>query len=108
MQDPKLMEDIVPIPDDIKKRVIKLYPDKQLQDEAMEIMRYFHEDIELNVGSSQFCRAILTLAESNINELWQLAGIPDDPRDIIMSAEAKLGNPQHYFRYPFHDESNVE
>lgn len=92
------------IPDDIKKRVIKLYSDKELQAEAMEIMRYFHEDVNLNVGSSQFCRAILTLAGSNIDELWWLAGVPDDPRDTIMSAEAKLGNPKRYFIPPFDDE----
>ena len=94
----------VPIPDDIKRRVIKLYPNQQEQNEVMKVIHAFHEGtIMLNVAPSQFCRAILTLANNDIDELRRLADVPDDPRDIIMIAEAKIGNPKHYFIPPFDD-----
>ena len=94
------------IPSDITKRVIKLYPNEKEQKVAMKIIQDFHEGQgrrDLVVGASQFCRAILTLAENNIDELQRLADIPEDERDIIMSAESKIGNPEHYFIIPFND-----
>ena len=94
----------MPIPDDIKNRVVKLYSDEQEQNEAMEIIHAYHEGTKrLNVGPSQFCRAILTLANNNIGELRRLADLPEDPRDIIRRAEARVGNPKHYFIPPFDD-----
>ena len=103
-----MMEDAVLVPSDIKRYIVKLYSEEQEQLEAMEIMRTFHDGThDLNVGPSQYCRAILTLAENNINELRRLANVPEDPRDIIMRAEAKLGNPKHYFIPPFADKNGM-
>ena len=85
------MREPIPIPEDITSSVALLYPDADLQAEAIAIVRHFHDRKQvLNVDPPSFCRAMLTLAEGDIEELRRLAAIPDDPRDTILQATRKL------------------
>lgn len=59
-------------------------------------------DRPLNVGPAQLSRSILMLAEGNVQEVRKLCeGTMGDPRDVIMAAERKAGDPGHYFIPPF-------
>ncbi|MFY0592830.1 hypothetical protein [Roseivirga sp.] len=53
-----------------------------------------------NVGTQQLSRAIVYLIDGDVNNLKKFDPI-SDPRDIIMEAEIKAGNPGHYFTKPF-------
>ncbi len=42
------------------------------------------------------------LAEGNVHEVRELCNdLMGDPRDVIMAAERKAGDPGHYFIPPF-------
>lgn len=87
-----------PVPEDILERISRDFPKPDDADAAARYVTTLHCDSSsINVGPSQFCRAILVLADGDIGEFNRLSSIPDDPRDIIMAAERKLGDPKHYF-----------
>ncbi len=93
------------IPADIMHRLRADFSNPNQADQVeAKVADFCANRIGLNVGSHQYVRAILTLAKGNYAEFVRLAGVPDDPRDIIMAAEAQLGNPEHYFIPPFDQE----
>jgi hypothetical protein len=52
----------------------------------------------LNVGPAQLSRALFVLAEGNVSIMRALCNeLMGDPRDVIMAAERKAGDPGHYF-----------
>lgn len=98
------MTEPIDIPSDINVKTSTVFPDPKSRQDALTIIKEFHDRKRgLNVGPQQFCRAILILSGGDISEFKRLAAIPDDPRDILMAGEAKLGNPNHYFKPPFDD-----
>ncbi len=59
----------------------------------------------LNVGPAQLARSILTISNDDLNKIIEIAkDFYGDPRDVIMIAEGRLGNPGHYFIEPFNDD----
>ncbi len=63
----------------------------------------------LTVGSPQLARSLLILSEGNVDIIRKIIGshFNGDPRDVIMEAEYKLGNPGHYF-IPTFDEIKLK
>lgn len=56
----------------------------------------------LNVGAHQLARAILILSENNREYFDKLiTDFMGDPRDVIVLAEEKLGNPGHFCTVTF-------
>ena len=98
------MRHSIDIPPDIKLKVSEYFSDGQSREAVMAIITEFHNRTRgLNVGPSQFCRAILVLADGDVTEFDRLAQVRDDPRDILMAGNAKIGNSRHFFIPPFDD-----
>ena len=56
----------------------------------------------LNVGADQLARSILILSDSCVEAVQKMTSdFNGDPRDVIMQAEMKMGNPGHYFIHSF-------
>ena len=92
----------VPVPDDIAERIKQEFSNAEETKIALEFVNEIHRDSSpLNVGPSQFCRAIIVLAEGDIQEFNRLASIVEDPRDTLMELDARLGNPKDYGMKPF-------
>lgn len=91
------------LPEDIAQRITRDYP--ELIDRATvtgEIEQLW--TASLNVGPVQLARSILYLAEGDGAKLAELCrNLMGDPRDVIMAAERKAGDPGHYFIHPFND-----
>lgn len=49
----------------------------------------------------QASRALIYLAEGDLIKLRDLGDYRIDPRDLIVMADEKAGNPKHYFSKPF-------
>lgn len=87
---------------DIIERISKDYS----KDDAIKVVSII-QNIFLSgssVGVSQLARSILFLSNGNFNEIKKLLGC--DPRDVILAAERKAGNPGHYFDIPFPEIDN--
>ena len=94
-----------PVPADIIERAKTDFPAATEANTVIEFVNSLHRDSSvINVGPSQFCRAILVLANGDFAEFNRLASIPEDPRDTIMAAEYTSGNPGHYFIPPFSEQ----
>lgn len=57
----------------------------------------------LNVPGDQFARSILFLSTGSLTKLQNDYLTIDDPRDVIMEAEEKAGNPGHWFGISFEE-----
>jgi hypothetical protein len=59
----------------------------------------------LNVRPDQLAPSILVISGSQLSKLEEIfdSNFYGDPRDVIMEAEGKCGNPGHYFIQPFSD-----
>lgn len=90
------------IPEDIKGKVRELFPDVADQGYILQKLGTLWQ-MPLNVGTDQLARGILVLSGSSRNEFDALfdGDFMGDPRDLLTSAEAKLGNPGHYCTEPF-------
>lgn len=97
------------LPPDIKNRLEKLFPDISNRHEVEQLLLSLWTT-SLNVGEAQLARSILVLSEGKISEVRNIfnSHFMGDPRDVIMSAEAKAGNPGHYFVAPFFDTDIVD
>ena len=90
------------IPEDIARRVRQLFPGDVRRAAAAEVVAdLFGAGKPVNVGSSQFSRAVLTLAGNNLAELRRLATKPEDPRDTIVRASRSIDRPGYDFSRPF-------
>jgi hypothetical protein len=90
------------LPIDIEYRLDKLFP---VASDRLEVERLLLSlwTTSLNVGEGQLARSILVLSDGNVSVVQNIfnSGFMGDPRDVIMSAEAKVDNPGHYFIDPF-------
>jgi len=86
------------LPRDIEEKINQLF---LLSEENQEVKVLVQNlwSIYLGVGADQLARSILVLSEGNISKLRDifLQEFYGDPRDVIMMAEYKVGNPGHYF-----------
>lgn len=83
------------IPQDILDKVKEDYFDLEHQKVVSNFVIELY-NTNWNVGHDQLCRSILFLLEGEIENLSRFSSI-EDPRDVIMEAEKKAGNPGHYF-----------
>ena len=86
------------IPKDIISKIDELFPALGDNEAAKNLV----EEIRLataNVGFAQLIRSVLILSEGNLSLIRKIiqSDFYGDPRDVIMKAERKLGNPGHYF-----------
>ena len=91
------------LPGDIENKIDQEYPARPQNARAKELITGLWSD-SLNVGPDQLARAMLVLADGDLERLATLKkDYMGDPRDVIMNAEAKAGFPGHYFTDPFKD-----
>ncbi|MBI3134349.1 MAG: hypothetical protein HYZ14_06690 [Bacteroidetes bacterium] len=90
------------IPRDILQKIQQLFPVPDEQQQVVALISGLWTQ-SLNVGPAQLARAILTLSENDLAELKSLFGqqFLGDPRDVILMAESKAGNPGTYFLTAF-------
>ncbi len=84
------------IPIDILKKIDSLFIDDTENNEVVKIIEsVFNEN--WGVGQGQLSRSILIISEG---DLYEIKKIMEDlePKDVIINAEKKVGNPKHYFK----------
>jgi hypothetical protein len=86
------------LPADIEAKINLLFIDLKERETVKQLMSDLWSK-PLNVGPDQLTRSILILSEGRISEVEKIfhSNFYDDPRDVIMMAEQKSGNPGHYF-----------
>jgi hypothetical protein len=96
-------------PTDIKNHLDKLFPAISDRQEVERLLLSLWTT-SLNVGEEQLARSILVLSEGKILEVNNIfnSDFMGDPRDVIMSAEAKAHNPGHYFSDPLFETDIIE
>ena len=97
------------LPTDIKNKIGQTFKSPIERQEVEQLLLTLWT-MPLNVGKDQLARSILIIADGNIIELKKIFAthFSADPRDIIMQAEIKIGNPGHYFIRPFDDKDITE
>ena len=89
------------LPVDVDARIHSDFSEVEQQSEVVDLLSALWAR-PLNVGPAQLCRSILVLAEGNVNVVRKLCDeLMGDPRDVIMAAERKAGDPGHYGIPPF-------
>jgi hypothetical protein len=86
------------LPNDIEDKINQLFLNLSENQKIKDLLHSLWST-SLNVGPDQLARSILVLSEGNLNKVQEIF-MQDffcDPRDVIMMAESKLGNPRHYF-----------
>ena len=101
-----IKKDMTILPDDIKNKIEQLFLSSLDREKVTELLKSLWT-ASLNVGADQLARSILTLSNGQLLEIESifLTHFFGDPRDIIMQAENKIGNPGHYFIQPFTDKN---
>ena len=86
------------IPKDILLKIDELFPAMEDNIAAKNLVEEITQ-ATANVGFAQLIRSILILSEGNLSGIRKIvqSDFYGDPRDVIMKAERKLGNPGHYF-----------
>lgn len=95
------------LPTDIIQKIESDYNDSE-QKEVLNILESLYKD-NAKVGSmEQAIRGLIYIANSNIKLIKEycIPYLQYDPRDIIMEAEEKAGNPGHWFGIPFSEMTN--
>jgi hypothetical protein len=90
------------LPEDIKLKIRQLYKNPVDITEVEKLLTGLWSK-PLNVGPEQLARSILIIAEGNLPELKEIisSGFYGDPRDVIVNAGTKIGDPKNYFTDPF-------
>ena len=90
------------LPEDVLVRVKSDFPDKGDFEEVMRVIDHVRND-SLNVGWVQLVRAMLILAEGDIQIIRDIlqTGYRGDPRDVIMEMMAKPGVNNDHGLSPF-------
>lgn len=92
------------LPPDIEKKINKLFSSEKDRVKASELILSLWAE-PLNVGPAQLARAILTISNGDLDKIIEIKkDYYGDPRDVLMIAESRLGNPGHYFIQPFKDD----
>ena len=86
------------LPIDIEEKISSLFAEKEERKEATRLIFSLWTK-PLNVGEAQLARSILVLCDGSIPGIKKIidAAFYGDPRDIIVLADRKVGNPGHYF-----------
>ncbi len=90
------------IPEDINAEVRQFFSDETDQHYVLSKLGTLWK-MPLNVGPAQLARGILILSGSSRKKFDALfdGDFMGDPRDLLTSADKKLGNPGHYCAEPF-------
>ena len=92
------------LPPDIENKITRLFTNEIERARAKDLILSLWSET-LNVGPAQLARSILTISEGDLKKIIEIKiNFYGDPRDVIMDAERKLGNPGHYFIEPFINE----
>lgn len=97
------------LPSDINSKIEQTFNSSVDRKKAQQLLLTLWA-MQLNVGADQLARSILILSDGNISELNRIFSthFSEDPRDIIMEAEIKVGNPGLYFINPFENNNVIE
>lgn len=95
------------LPKDIDIKIDHLFTSSAERQEVKKLLADLFTT-SLNVGPAQLSRSILTLSDGKLTEVKNIIEQKffGDPRDIIMMAEKKAGNPEHYFIPSFDEIEN--
>ena len=94
------------LPLDIERKINQLFIDVKDNQEVKDLIIGLWTS-KMNVESGQLARSILTISDNDIQKLKSIfIDFYGDPRDVIMTAERKLGNPGHYFLKTFDEIEN--
>ena len=90
------------VPKDIIKKIDSLFHDSDVNHEIKNLINSLWS-ADLNVGADQLARSILVLSDGNVQKIEDifLHDFYGDPRDVIINAEKKIGNPGHFFTDSF-------
>lgn len=91
------------LPEDIQAKIAQLFPDSADRAAATELLSALWRDARLTVGPAQLARSILVLCDARVAEIERIiqSDFCGDPRDVLVSADARLGYPGHYGNDPF-------
>ena len=91
------------LPDDIQAKITQLFRDPADRTAAEKLLFALWSDPRLTVGPAQLARSILVLCDARVTEIERIiqSDFCGDPRDVLVSADAKLGYPGHYGNEPF-------
>lgn len=95
------------LPEDIDIKIDQLFARSADRQEVRKLLSGLFS-ASLNVGPAQLSRSILMLSDGKLAEVKNIIEQKffGDPRDIIMMAEKKAGNPGHYFIPSFSEMEN--
>jgi hypothetical protein len=96
------MKPAITLPEDITRKIRELFGEDS-RDEVVQLLCSLWSAGPLTVGPDQLARSILVLSDGNIEQVraifesqfWQ------DPRDVVVAADEKLGRPGHYLTESF-------
>lgn len=80
------------IPEDILKKIDELFKSDVDKETVFQTILKLYET-SWGVGTSQLARSLLVLSDGNVVELQKITNNSMEPRDIILAAETKTGNP---------------
>ena len=89
------------LPADLQERISKQYRDEEIR---LAISNSLDKlwDGGINVGAPQLDRAIIFLANGDLEKFWKLRNtFLGDPRDLLCEANARLINSGYWFTQPF-------
>ncbi len=86
------------LPVDIQDKINSLFIVASEREEVSQLLLDLWKT-SLNVGEEQLARGLLVLCDGKVAALREIidSDFYGDPRDVLMRAERKLGNPGHYF-----------
>lgn len=89
---------------DIDKKIDELFNNDYERQTAKQLILSLWQT-SLNVGPDQLARSILIISDGELSKIQEIfsSNFYEDPRDVIMEAETKAGNPKHYFTKPLSD-----
>lgn len=91
------------LPPDIINKINTLFPLEADRAQATQLLEALWTE-SLTVGPAQLARSMLILSKGDLQNMRELKkNYRGDPRDVIMQAEALLGNSGHYLVDPFED-----
>lgn len=89
------------LPNDLQQRIREQYSDEKEREIIVESLGKLW-DGGINVGAAQLSRAIVFLANGDIEEFWKLRNtFLGDPRDLLCKANAHLENSEYWFSQPY-------
>lgn len=89
------------LPEDLKIRIGELFSDEETREAVSKSLDRLW-DGGINVGAAQLARAIVFLANGDIERFQELRRtFLGDPRDLLCEANSMLENSDYWFSEPF-------